>query len=770
MNRTAKTAFGAMGLVALTAGGGHAQQAAPGQTAQAAAGLEEIIVTARRREEQLQSVPVAITAFTPERLREQHITTNADLGKLVPSFQVRDVTRGFSNGPGSQQAFIRGLPGVATYFAEVPTSITGPTNFFDLANVQALTGPQGTLFGLNATGGAILVEPQRPTNKFEGYVEGTFGNHSWKAVEGAINIPVVDDKLMVRLAGKRDVRDGYTTVVETGEKLDNDDYWTWRAGVTFRPSDSIENYLVYTGSFLDTRQASSIMQGVNLRSTPAFIVGAATLQAALANQQRLGQRRVQALSVDDNNQERKMQVVDIFQWHLTDTLLFKNIAGYRRFGGLSRYDSDGTALGLFGASNEGIATAFPDYWRSYTEEAQLQGTGLDGKLTWVAGGFLQYNDQEFRGVHPAARSYAVGLLIPGQDSYDDGTQTNPNGRTQALFASATYDLGGVSDSLDGLRFTGGFRYNWDYRSTLRYSRAASGACSSSFADANCIQQLGGKFKAPGWTVTVDYQVTPDAMVYVTNRRGYSSGNFNPTAPTADLQTVDPEYNTDIEVGAKADWNLGNGMAARTNIALFKEWYDNVQRVASLVYTDATGRPTTIALNLNAAKADIKGLEFQGLLRLSDQVELQAYYQYLHAKFLKFQSVDSAGNPLDLSGQPFGDAPKHRYSVTGRYHLPMDEAMGRISLSATYTWRSKVFVEAGFGTPFPGRPSYGLLDLRADWNDIFGYPVDLSFFMTNVTNKLYALGDFPVWNSLGFHAEIWGEPRMFAAQLRYRFGG
>jgi iron complex outermembrane recepter protein len=753
--------LGSVGVAALTT----APEAIAQQVSQATAGsgLEEIVVTARRREELIQSVPVAITAFSAEDVREKRIESSLDLGKLVPSFQVKEVTRGFSNGPGSQQSFLRGLPGVRTYFAEVPYPITGPGTFYDLQNVQALVGPQGTLFGLNATGGAILLEPKKPTNQYEATVDALVGSYSWRRINGSVNIPIVDDKVLFRAAFWRELRDGFTEVVSTGERMDNMDNWAWRAALTVKPTDDIENYFLYMGLWNDTRQASAEMLDFNPRGTPTFIVGTAALQAALNRQRELGHRRLQAVNVDDNNQEERHFFVDIFQWRINDELLFKNIAGYRRIGGLSRYDSDGTALGLFGGSNQGIGLFKISYARNYTEEAQLQGTFLDGKLTTVAGGFVQYNDTTAPTQPLGRASYAVGLLQQNGSDRND-----PKGRTQSLFGQGTLDLTALSPSLDGFRFTGGFRYNWDWQSTWAYGVGANGVtCSNALADRNCVQQLGGKFKAPSWTVTLDYQFDADKMVYVTNRRGYSTGVFNSTAPTAELQNTDPEYNTDVEIGLKADWQLGD-VILRTNASAFYEWYDNVQRVASLVFINNAGNQQTIALNLNAAKARIKGIDLSALARLTKDFELSGTYTHIDAKYIAFKSVDSAGNPIDLSNQPFGVVPKNRFSVSARYYLPIDETLGRASVQATYTRQDGYFSEAGAGTPFAQRPGYGLLDLRADWNNIAGYPIDLGVFATNVTNTLWAAGDFPVWNSLGFHAQIWAEPRMWGVQLRYRF--
>ena len=201
------------------------------QPAASTGGLEEIVVTARRKEEKLQNVPVAITAFTPKAIEENHIESASDLAHFVPALASSQETRDEQvfylrgQGPNGGQG---GAPGVVTYFAEVPFSGSGPGIYFDLDNLQVLRGPQGTLFGRNTTGGAVLFEPKKPTNNFEGYLSAQFGDYNLHGEEGAINIPIIDDKLLVRAAFNIDQRDGFTHDYTTGKDLDNRDYWAFR--------------------------------------------------------------------------------------------------------------------------------------------------------------------------------------------------------------------------------------------------------------------------------------------------------------------------------------------------------------------------------------------------------------------------------------------------------------------------------------------------------------------------------------------------------------
>src|SRR6266403_1286887 len=174
---------------------------------------------------------MAISAFDQDTLQRQGVSTLTDLQQLVPSAYVTSYAHG-----SSQQFFtLRGQgetgqntgggagggPAVVGYFSEVPTQMSGPGLYYDLESVQVLNGPQGTLFGRNTTGGAILFEPRRPTDKFEGWLEGDFGERANVELKGAINVPIIDDKLMVRVAFDRHTQDGYTKNILNGKDLDN---------------------------------------------------------------------------------------------------------------------------------------------------------------------------------------------------------------------------------------------------------------------------------------------------------------------------------------------------------------------------------------------------------------------------------------------------------------------------------------------------------------------------------------------------------------------
>jgi iron complex outermembrane receptor protein len=194
-----------------------AQQTAQAASADSSSGLEEIVVTARRREERLQTVPLAVTAFSQADIEKQHIQQVSDLAKQVPSLAIM-TNSSDTLGSHSFTISLRGLPGTVAYFADVP--LGGPNGenygfstglYYDLDNLEVINGPQGTLFGKNSIGGLISIEPKHPTNDFEGYAKATFGNYGDREFEGAVNIPIVQDKVLLRIAGQSQQRDGYTT-------------------------------------------------------------------------------------------------------------------------------------------------------------------------------------------------------------------------------------------------------------------------------------------------------------------------------------------------------------------------------------------------------------------------------------------------------------------------------------------------------------------------------------------------------------------------------
>jgi iron complex outermembrane receptor protein len=565
-----------------------------------------------------------------------------------------------------------------------------------------------------------------------------------------VNIPVIAEKLLVRIAGQTQQRDGFTEDIVHHKDLDNRNYFAGRIGVTIQPWDDFDNYFVYSSYYTDTNGTGEKLTAVNPDSPAALAFGPAIFQA-LAQATALGPRAT-ALDTSEIAKEYTFRFTDIAQWRASDDITVRNIAAYTESKYLFRWDLDGSPLPLIASTNP---TNWSNSIAAYTEELQIQGKSLDDALVWTAGGFLQF-------VHPAGYSYVqsiefdtpINTVIHNPLTTTGGTTT----KEQAIYAQATYDLGGLTDVLTGLKATGGYRYSWDYASNLQNNYDGLGLCQAVPGKSlpNCASAISGHFNQGTWTAALDYQVTPNTLLYATGRRGYNPGGFNVYSPTPNTRKYQPEHLVDVEVGVKSSWTLW-GMPGRTALDAFHDHYTNIQRNVAIV---GNGINT---ITENAALATLEGVEFEGHISPIDSIELSGIYAYANSRYDEYQSP-TAGN---LSGLPFTGGPRNQYSATGRYKLPVKGRLGKVSIAATYSWQAHIqFSDRELGGVIP---SHGLLDLRMDWNDVAGRPFDASFFMTNATDQVYIAGGTVVYSALGVNPVIYGEPRMWGFQLRYRFG-
>ncbi len=749
-------------------------------------------MTARRREEKLQTVPVAVTALTAKDIQNKAIESSSDLQHYVPSLmssqQSRDEQVFYLRGQGPNGGS-GGSPGVIAYFSEVPFTGSGPGIYFDLDNLQVLRGPQGTLFGQNTTGGAVLFEPMHPTNNFEGYVQMTLGNYSREGVEAAVNIPIIEDKLLVRVAGSKETRDGYTYDIGTHQDLDNRDYWSGRIGVTWRPTDDFENYLVYDSLYNHTNGTGLVLQNVNtgfdpqlgeLQGSFARTFGIPAVEAVLAQQQALGPRTVDT-NVDGLDKTYSWGITDIARWDVTDNLTIKNILGYREIKNVLRSDFDGTPLDQGGYST-------PSGWEinnaQYTDELQFQGKALDDRLSVIGGAFYEF-------LHPAGYTVAVvptttalgpGFNVPvevlgnayGQNALGPEGETT---RTEAVFLQGTYDFSGISPDLNGLKFTAGARYTWDYRSNSNFStilidlsRIGAGTLTLPCGPASglaCVY-ANHTFQAPTWTADLDYQITPELMAYAKGSRGFKAGGFNGAGGTLFPVKYESEYVTDVEVGFKGDFDI-MGVKARTDIDGFHDDYRNAQRAVGVQFDLVPGNPgtntsTTVIADGNAV---VQGIEFEGTLIPFSGLEMTASWSYVDAYYTKF-IIPTVGDRTNL---PYPFVPKNKFGFTADYTLPfVPEDLGEVHAIAEYVHTGRIQYSTDEVEPDGNEPGYGLLNVRLAWNNVAGHPIDASFFMTNVTNTLYAIGKFGIYSTEGFVSQLYGEPQMWGFSVKYRFGG
>ena len=708
--------------------------------------LEEIIVTARRREENLQNVPVAVTAMTQEALQQNNIQSVEDLRYFVPSLTLSNsgdresplvsIRGQGGNAPGSG-------PAVVSYLNEVPiptdttgAALGGPGLYYDLENIQVLKGPQGTLFGRSTTGGAILIQTKRPARDFGGHLQLGYGNYSNKELDAALNVPIIQDKLLVRVAVYGQRRDGFTTVQSdpthtNGLDLDDVNVHSERLSVRFKPTDNFQNDLIYTNLRTNTNGTSAILSSVNTDPNllaPGFGILDLypDLATIFAQQQRLGIRTQVPSDVNSRHRREYWGITDIAEFVISDDLTLKNILGYSKSKLTHTFDADGTNLPLFGFYDQPGALIN----KQYSEEIQLQGKSFDRKLSWVTGALYLRNPlPSFSQVDEQFFGFPFSVFVRNGE------------KSKGAYAQGTYDL---SSWVQGLKFTAGYRYSSDRRS-LQDDPAGS------------VQNA--DFHASTWNLDVDYQVTPGTLLYVAARRGYRSGGFNSGFPGV-FHTFRPEFVRDQEVGVKSDWKLA-GMNGRTNVAVFHQDYKDIQTYLDVGTTDL---PTLVISN--AAGARIWGAEFEGILNPTRNLDLGLQFSWLDFKYTEFEPGTLA--PDVLAASATADRPKYKYGVNARYHLPLSAQVGDASVSANWSWQDKQ--QYGSVTdPVGLMKAYGLLTLGANWNGIGGSPIDVSFFMTNALDKKYVASAYTIYTLTGTSALIYGEPRMYGVRLQYRFG-
>jgi iron complex outermembrane recepter protein len=730
------------------------------QNASQEGGIQQVTVTARRRAESEQSVPLSVTAIPGKQLEEFNIESLGDLQHSVPSMSMfgpfRDTPIVSIRGQGGYTP--GGIPSVIMYSNEVPTptsaqagspggALGGDGLFLDLASIQVLKGPQGTLFGRNTTGGAVLLESKRPDDDFGGHLQVTAGDYNDKEVDAVLNAPVIEHKLLVRVAVNMQDRDGFTETMSTpsapgGTDLDNAKHFAGRMSVRWRPSDRVTNDTIVGYYNSETHGTSLILSGVSTDPTNPVNRLFPGIAAVFAQQQALGIRRQVPIDVDPYSDRRMWGATDILAWDLSNELTLRNIASYSDAKYSQTIDGDGTVYPIFDPI---AAVAVPYTTRQYTEEAQLQGKSLGGKLTWTMGLFYLDSPEEDRFAQWTNRTFGATRYI-GSKQYD---------RSKAVYGQGTYDL---SSWLGGLSFTAGYRYSWDSIGRTSSDVRASGACTSPYSDANCTLYGRGSFNAPNWNLGFNYQVSQGTLLYVASRHGFRDGGFNlagDAAPTD--REFDPEYVTDFEVGVKSDWQVG-GMDARTNVAAYLQNYTDIQ-LSQVTTSSITGGPLTVVKN--AGEARISGLEFEGALKPVRDFEVNARFAWLNYDITKV-------NPGVVLPIVVTNIPKYKYGVTLNYTLPVARSIGNIGVSADWNWQSSAYI-AATTDPLSLQSDYGLLSLAAHWDAIGGSPMDLSFFATNVTNEGYAIGGLPLRASLGIATLAYGAPRMFGVRGTYHFG-
>lgn len=761
-------------------GGAQASSAAP-QAADASVGndpLGEILVTARRVTESASRVPIAISAVSADQLGKQMIYDSRSLMLQVPGLQ--QATRIPGNPVPTALTRIRGVTGIANYFNEVPYgaaawSFYAP--FFDVQGVEVLKGPQGTLFGQASNAGAIVIRPNRPGNELAGYARLSVGTYNQRSIEGAIDIPLVADKVFLRVAAKTEARDGWARDIYTGTKNGKMDYDVERATLVIKPSSAFENETMFQMEHVrDLGQTVWIPNDYDFlaeNSTPAqraalaaqarrngYVNSDGTANIAawnlvraqiLARQEQIGPNRLQGWSqgcpateftsgtpstVPGPNTNldtvvsqpcgygiggyaKNYAIVNKTTWNLTDDLTLKNIFS-RTWGGnnVAAQDLDGTRLIMQDSDNAGAGLR-QNYPTTVSDELQLSGNLFDGALDFVTGAFYFESKQ---GLQPNG-TYALNRL-PGAASVI--TNNVQRTRTWAGYAQGNYRFN------DKLTFTGGLRYTNDYAYLANYIfRAATQTyelqpvLAGGQPGANTAS-----WSALSYTASLQYQLAPRSMLYLTNSKGFSSGGLQ---NVRGLEKFDPDSLNNIELGLKSTVRLDSDWQVRTDVAGFYGFYNNV-KVTTGFYTAIpnTNPPATqiVIATTNGATARNWGVDADLSVAFRDLFTLRGFVTHAKSKYIEFAGPVQQAPQLgivDLKDSPFPNSPPWKFGITGSVNIPTDsETFGDLSLTAQYTYTSEYWVTYGKPqTPYvPGDPDTAAV-CKARRTIANGYPASIA---------------------------------------------
>ena len=679
--------------------------------------IGEVIVTARRTEERLQDVPISITVFSQEQLSRQNVTAVADLAKYTPS-----LSSSSRFGANKASFAIRGFnqeaqtsPSVAVYFAEViaPRNLAfvaagngaGPGNFFDLENAQVLKGPQGTLFGRNTTGGAILLVPRKPTDQFEGYVEGSIGNYDMRRIQAVVNLPI-NDKARLRLGVDQMRRDGYQINHDSigPRRFADVDYVAMRASLVLDLAPNFENYSILTYSNRD--EAGVRVHLLACQSNPLMRTGLAIFLADAACEQlaRQNARGDNFLSADNNyphprDLDRTWQFINTTTWRVSDRLTIRNIASYSTFKNIYRGSVSGEDFYLpsvLNIASGGVVRRIPtgalagtpfqftaaqpflpvSHWsaQQWTLTEELQFRGEAGALNWQAGVYAEKSE-------PMAPQAQVSATILGCADYLTGAGCidvlspfaggGPIGsyaarigrysfRDYGVYAQGTYRI------TDKLSATAGFRYTWDKHvaegAQLAFQFPPARGAPRSFCGnvlrvpgpiVNGVptQKVTGSIydclvsftaKSDKPTWVMDLEYKPVEDVMIYGK--YSRGYRQGVANpfAAGFELLKPESVDAFELGAKTQF--GGPMPGVFNVVLFYNELKNQQIAANATARAGTGVASTQAV-ANLGKSNIKGLELDASIRPLEGLTLSVGYAYLDTKLETIALPDLSTSPI-----------------------------------------------------------------------------------------------------------------------------
>jgi len=696
--------------------------------------LEEVVVTARRREENLQQVPVSVANFSGAELEARSIQNIQDINVLTPNVTIQG---GGTRGGAEGQFVIRGLPRNVRYVDGVVQSGDNGAlvNIVDLERVEILRGPQGTLFGKNGIGGAIQFITKKPGDELSGKVKVTLGTDNRADLVGSIDIPL-GDTVKTQLTVATLTREGHVTSELTGTKYGEIDNQIFRGQIVWTPNDRFSARLIGENSKTDAGVGAYVLYALNEArplvgnyNNNGFIYTDAT--HALGGQERYANR------LTYEGPGRQLDVTNFILdlgWNLSDSLEIRSITGFRdqQWGNL--------------AGSDGSEFLYSKQWtyeerQDFSQEFQLLGSSE--RLQYTLG--VYYSDREVtqRNTRWVGQDLKdLGLLPPFVGLLNNLSRTS--NKDTAVYGELTFAFS------DKTELTVGARYSEEEFGLIDMTPESIPVFPilSRTVNGPVTQTLGADFDAVTGRIALQHQWTENFMTYVSVANGFNGGGINsrfvPTLPMDGFIPFAEESYTNYEIGMRAD--IANGL----NITYFTGTWSDIQVGENLGFG--------INITTNAGEADIEGFELESILQLTDSLVVNVGLGVLDSKY-----TDVGATTSITVNSPLQYAPDLTYNV-GLQHA-MEMFGGEISSRVDYGYTDE-YSTIGIDFLDYVEGDYGLLSARFKYTSEGGN-WDVAIFGTNLTNEFYGLGGISAFGPGTTFGTI-ARPREWGATFGLRF--
>ncbi len=729
--------------------------------------IEEVVVTARYREESVQDVPAAVTAYNQTILEKITAQDLRDVGPATPNVHIQPVV----TFPNSAAIHVRGMGGQdieSTNEMRTGVSINGVfisrpiatlLDFFDVDTVQMLRGPQGTTFGKNSLAGGIALTTIRPDGTFDYKGEVTAGNHGRRDVRGAVQFPIVQDKLAMRVSAMLQNYDGHFKNRVDGEHLNGEDVDTVRATLVWTPTDRIEATLI--GSWLEER---SDAPGGDERSDPGQLIRLIFgFQEPDDGAFTVGRDALDFHNTDQNS------LTGIVDWELGEFTL-TSVTGWIETDGFIASDFDQTEVPFFPTFRDQVHDQFSQELRLQSNFAGRD--GMLGNLDLVLG--LFYFEQE----HELVQSFPT-LGNPSSADY-----AHQDGDSRAVFGQAIYAL------TPDLNLTFGVRYTEEQKDFERNPGTLFGTQIDKL-DPDSLPSISEMSRTPmtvvgeldsdntSFRLGLDYHINDRAMVFASYAEGFKAGEFGARAGSSlTAGPTDDETSKSYEIGIKSDWL---DQRLRINATAFYTEFADLQFG---VFIPAPNNPTgqeTAAQNIG--EATNRGIELEITALPMDNLTLTANVGLLDAEYDEFcadldgpgplAQSDCGGRVVDLGNGTYlidtdhtslelSRSPEESYYIAADYELPT--AIGNFFVRGAGNYESKYFTDGVLNHPAARTGGFWLWEASGGWRSA-DERWRVQAWCKNCSDKTYTAG--LTQTAQFFNQHFYGWPRTYGLTLAYQ---